>query len=106
MTEKASCPNCGNELPFGAPAGVCPRCLLEAGLSTQVPDAMSSANQVALAPPDSSDAQSLPPKVRDDVAATAAHPSEPASLGERAISNTTVKYRCSSRFRNDHPQMS
>ena len=32
MTDKISCNRCGSELPANAPAGVCPRCLLQAGL--------------------------------------------------------------------------
>src|SRR5947209_15356042 len=32
MAEKTTCPGCGSELPARAPRGLCPRCLLRAGL--------------------------------------------------------------------------
>ena len=32
MTEPKACPECGAELPADAPAGICPRCLLQAGM--------------------------------------------------------------------------
>ena len=69
MSEKKTCPKCGNELPLDAPAGVCPKCLLEAGLLPEVPEAMNSANDVTLPPValDNSNYQTLPPTVRDDV---------------------------------------
>ncbi|MFP6693008.1 MAG: protein kinase, partial [Pirellulales bacterium] len=34
MTESTSCPKCGKVLPADAPAGVCPKCLLAAGLGS------------------------------------------------------------------------
>jgi predicted Ser/Thr protein kinase len=34
MTEPTTCPTCGKKLPGDAPAGVCPKCLLAAGLDT------------------------------------------------------------------------
>ncbi|HXG09601.1 MAG TPA: serine/threonine-protein kinase [Gemmataceae bacterium] len=34
-TASATCPKCGAALPPEAPAGLCPRCLLEAGLASQ-----------------------------------------------------------------------
>src|SRR5581483_9867573 len=34
-TPSATCPKCGAALPPEAPAGLCPRCLLEAGLASQ-----------------------------------------------------------------------
>ncbi|MEJ5276989.1 MAG: serine/threonine-protein kinase [Thermogemmata sp.] len=37
MTTTATCPKCGTALPPDAPAGLCPRCLLEAGLASQSP---------------------------------------------------------------------
>ncbi len=33
MTEKRICPECGAELPENSPEGLCPRCLLAAGLA-------------------------------------------------------------------------
>ncbi len=34
MTEPTTCPRCGEILPADAPAGVCPKCLLAAGLDS------------------------------------------------------------------------
>lgn len=45
MTESTSCPQCGSPLPADAPEGICPRCLMLAGLS----DDQSSANSPAFA---------------------------------------------------------
>jgi predicted Ser/Thr protein kinase len=35
MSEPQKCPQCGNELPANAPAGLCPQCLMKAGLESQ-----------------------------------------------------------------------
>lgn len=35
MSQTPICPKCGAPLPVDAPAGLCPRCLLEAGLASQ-----------------------------------------------------------------------
>jgi hypothetical protein len=42
MTEKRVYPKCGNELPSNAPAGVCPRWLLQAGLMELSPEMVSA----------------------------------------------------------------
>ena len=34
MTDARTCPNCGSERPARAPEGLCPRCLLRAGLAS------------------------------------------------------------------------
>src|SRR5262245_6687203 len=34
MSDPRTCPNCGTVLPPDAPSGVCPQCLLQAGLNT------------------------------------------------------------------------
>jgi hypothetical protein len=34
MTESKPCPKCGNTVPSGAPSGICPKCLLQAGLES------------------------------------------------------------------------
>ena len=33
MTETRACPKCGADLPADAPAGMCPKCLMQAGLA-------------------------------------------------------------------------
>lgn len=35
MTERETCPKCGAGLPADAPAGICPKCLMAAGLESQ-----------------------------------------------------------------------
>jgi predicted Ser/Thr protein kinase len=37
MSELHVCPQCGSEIPANAPAGLCPKCLLKAGLESQPP---------------------------------------------------------------------
>ena len=37
MNEQARCPQCDAEIPPGAPAGLCPKCLFQAGLDSQQP---------------------------------------------------------------------
>jgi len=36
MRKKNTCPDCGTDLPADAPAGVCPKCLLKAGINESV----------------------------------------------------------------------
>ncbi len=48
MTEKTICPKCGNELPSNAPAGVCPRCLLQAGLMESSPEMVSAGTDATI----------------------------------------------------------
>src|SRR5687768_5485184 len=48
MTEPATCPTCGNELPKNAPAGVCPRCLLHAGLMESSPEMVSAGTDATI----------------------------------------------------------
>lgn len=43
MSTKKTCPDCGTELPPDAPAGVCPKCLLKAGIHD--PSAESAEDQ-------------------------------------------------------------
>src|SRR5688572_26347208 len=35
MAEPAQCPKCGFQLPADAPAGLCPKCLMQAGLESE-----------------------------------------------------------------------
>ena len=37
MTEPVLCPQCGSAIPAGSPAGLCPKCLVLAGLESQPP---------------------------------------------------------------------
>ena len=37
MTEPVLCPQCGSEIPVGSPAGLCPKCLVLAGLESEPP---------------------------------------------------------------------
>ena len=34
MTESKSCPKCGSIVPSGAPSGICPKCLMQAGVES------------------------------------------------------------------------
>ena len=33
MADSKTCPKCGAEVPTDAPAGICPKCLMQAGLA-------------------------------------------------------------------------
>ena len=35
MAETKTCPKCGAELPVNAPSGICPKCLMQAGLESE-----------------------------------------------------------------------
>ncbi len=48
MTEKTTCKKCGSELPANAPAGVCPRCLLQAGLLESSPEVSAATDATIL----------------------------------------------------------
>ena len=48
MTEMKTCRNCGSKLPANAPAGVCPRCLLLAGMGESSPAMVSSGNDATV----------------------------------------------------------
>ncbi|MHB8974249.1 MAG: serine/threonine-protein kinase [Pirellulaceae bacterium] len=37
MHEALACPQCGSEIPPGSPVGLCPKCLILAGLESQLP---------------------------------------------------------------------
>ena len=36
MTEAKTCPKCGAKLPENAPGGICPKCLMGAGLESEL----------------------------------------------------------------------
>ena len=37
MSDRNLCPECGAEIPAGAPAGQCPKCMMKAGFESEVP---------------------------------------------------------------------
>jgi serine/threonine protein kinase len=59
MTETKRCPKCGAELPGDAPSGICPKCLMQAGLGGEatvdheIPSGnpVSGSNRVTVPPP-------------------------------------------------------
>jgi tRNA A-37 threonylcarbamoyl transferase component Bud32 len=60
MAETKKCPKCGAELLPSAPAGICPKCLMEAGLGSQATvDQDSGANPPL--PLDEEGAETIPP---------------------------------------------
>src|SRR6516162_1070268 len=60
MAETKKCPKCGAELLPSAPAGICPKCLMEAGLGSQATvDQDSGANPPL--PLDQEGAETIPP---------------------------------------------
>ncbi len=67
MPEKKNCPRCGTELPANAPAGVCPKCLLQAGIGDSIPEVSHAATAATLLSGSSNpDAEpSLPLTVQD-----------------------------------------
>src|SRR6516165_5552912 len=63
MAETKNCPKCGAELSPSAPAGICPTCLMEAGLGSQATvDQDSGANTPI--PPDEGGAGTIPPAAK------------------------------------------
>lgn len=50
MSAPETCPNCGTELPPDAPAGLCPKCLVAAGLQSQLGSAGGLPNSAPEAP--------------------------------------------------------
>lgn len=80
MTEKTNCHKCGTELPANAPAGVCPRCLLQAGMGESSPEVASAEADATILTEltGPSDQESDPPTVREDLFAKNA-----AEVGEK-----------------------
>lgn len=35
MAETTTCPKCGAELPGNSPVGICPKCLMQAGMASE-----------------------------------------------------------------------
>ncbi len=50
MAERPRCPNCGEELPFNAPQGLCPACLLSLGMKIERTGPRSSEAAIPLDP--------------------------------------------------------
>lgn len=68
MNPHQPCPNCGRPLPPDAPAGVCPKCLLQAGLSDSAADVAAVSADGATVLTDAASlerAAKLPPTERD-----------------------------------------
>jgi predicted Ser/Thr protein kinase len=61
MTETRSCPKCGAGLLPDAPAGICPRCLMQAGLGGQASAPQPTGASALFASPDRSAATVPPP---------------------------------------------
>jgi len=60
MSTNKTCPDCGTELPPDAPAGVCPKCLLKAGMDDPAAESADDATLInsSVAP---ADAPTIPP---------------------------------------------
>ncbi|MBT6156910.1 MAG: protein kinase [Planctomycetaceae bacterium] len=80
MSANKTCPDCGTELPPDAPAGVCPKCLLQAGLNES--------------PTDAADAETLVPDSEALADAPTILPSDHAKLaaGTTPPIGATIKY--------------
>lgn len=50
MTEARRCPECGKDLPPDAPEGLCPQCMLKAGLASQTGPGMEPLGTVSYSP--------------------------------------------------------
>jgi WD40 repeat protein/serine/threonine protein kinase len=64
MSSQSHCPNCGDRLPLDAPAGQCPKCLLQAGLSDSGTDLADGATVISSVG-NLENVSELPPTVRD-----------------------------------------
>jgi serine/threonine protein kinase len=63
MAESKACPKCGAELSPDAPAGICPRCLMHAGLGGQATADQHTGVSGSL-PPNERSAATVPPSAR------------------------------------------
>ena len=64
MTETRHCPKCGAELSADAAQGLCPKCLLDVGLESQVASAPGEAAAGPLIPPSQAASPTIPPSSR------------------------------------------
>ena len=62
MNESPRCPKCGIQLPADAPAGLCPKCLVQAGFESQPVAASAEPGPTKLTPPASG---FVPPTVEE-----------------------------------------
>jgi serine/threonine protein kinase len=60
VTEKRQCPKCGTELSPGAAQGLCPKCLLDAGLDSQAASAAAEAATGPFVAPSQAAAATIP----------------------------------------------
>ena len=51
MAEASKCPHCGKTVPAGAPGGLCPECLVKAGIGSEVGSAAASPKRPVPTPP-------------------------------------------------------
>jgi predicted Ser/Thr protein kinase len=64
MTEKRQCPKCGAELSADAAQGLCPKCLLDAGLESQPASAAGVARTGPFVTPSQAASPTIPPPAR------------------------------------------
>ena len=60
MSTNKTCPDCGTELPSDAPAGVCPKCLLKAGMNDPAAESADDATRINSSVT-AADAPTIPP---------------------------------------------
>ncbi len=63
MSEPQLCPQCGGEIPSGAPAGLCPKCLMLAGLESR--PAVDPSTAATQPPPSAASTGFVPPTVEE-----------------------------------------
>ncbi len=59
MPDARPCPQCGGEIPPGSPAGLCPKCMMQAGLESHAPG--DPARQPTVQPASPSGSRFVPP---------------------------------------------
>jgi serine/threonine protein kinase len=61
MADDKKCPRCGSPLPSDAPQGLCPACLMEAGLRTDVPPSEAVTGAPSMSPSPQPSGPFIPP---------------------------------------------
>ena len=51
MAEESKCPHCGKPVPAGAPGGLCPECMVRAGIGTEAGGADAGPKRPGAPPP-------------------------------------------------------